>query len=82
MTLYDFDARPIFVQTEVARNVNYGNGLLTDPMMPLFYDKDDLDAQPRGCSCFDRDGEQMREASDGSVNRFRFFGSGKLRPYA
>ena len=29
--------------------------------MPLFYDKDDLDAQPRGCSCFDRDGEQMRD---------------------
>ena len=66
MTLYDFDARPIFVQTEV---VNYGNGLLTDPRMPFFYDKDDLDAQPRGCSCFDRDGEQMKDLVMGSSPR-------------
>ena len=37
--------------------------------MPFFYDKDDLDAQPRGCSCFDRDGEQMRDLVMGSSPR-------------
>ena len=40
--------------------------------MPLFYDKDDLDAQPRGCSCFDRDGEQMRDLVMDWLTEFGF----------